>query len=479
MHKMIEDYRERGFIPAVLFEGAEDATVEHPNQIRVKFTPRERFIYADPVSECLDEAVVSLNQAYDRLVTVPGEENYIPPIAPFTMMSELGDSESRLANFVNMSFQGLIADIWTQLLCDGVDRDEKTARRPIHLMWDKQIPKVNALTSLAWLLTCETWPLPRMAPIFEGSYFPPAAHVIPASTARSVATRHMSAIHYGGKPHVNPIGSHWVPLSDALASHMTRLDRERMPKYSASTVVQPSHRPQPIEHSILRRIGEGKPVHNSSWRVMGGWGPSLFFQIGGYAYSQLPDSHFSEYGVSQLRAAIFKTGGVITYPGIPTGEQNLYEVPGGWIRNWSEYGLMVRPRVHESKMLPWTSDDLAMKIENRKFSYVPRGTPPIWFGWTHFGPKYDESTSGEPEMKVTPSQEWVESYQRHRQLAISMLFNNGALNLPALIEEHTIERTERLKEAGRLKGGKNSGEDARASMIAMIEASAAKFKLFG
>lgn len=483
MHNLVEQYRLRGFIPAVKFDNIGE--VEHPNQIRVAHSAMKTI--PDPaceVSDSQDQAIQFLRQGFDQLVTVPDSKSYIPPLAPYSMMSELGDPLSTLGNMVRASAQGLIADIWTQLLEQKVDQDERTASRPCHLLWDRQVPLVNPLTSLFWLLTCETWPLPLNLDGWTVDYedarcFPPTAHVIPASTSRPVASRQMDSIQYGGRPKVVPQGSMWQTLQQVMNGHLTRLDRDRMTKYSVMTVTQPFYRPQSGEHSILRLKPRSVNADNGkAWTYNEGFHGGIFRQVGGYAYTQTVDSHLNIYAVSELRRRVFQSGGVVTYPGIPTGEHNIYEIPGGWIRNWSEYGLILRD-VPDDQRLTWTSEDHKMKIAGKPFMYVPNATPPFWLGWTHIGPNFGVSLDGDPTREVTPSQEWVDSYQKHRNLAIRMLFSPGTVNVLDMIQDNRMERTERLEKAGRLKAAAGSNDSAKATMAAIINESAAKFKLFG
>ena len=147
-------------------------------------------------------------------------------------------------------------------------------------------------------------------------------------------------------------------------------------------------------------------------------------------------------------------------------------------RSLSEFGLIVQ-NVPDDEVHAWTDESNVIKIDKRPFQRIPNASPPVWFGWTHFGARYEIQDAGQAIKHETPSMQWVEAYAANRKFGIEMLFNPDAIDLDELISEHVANRSDRLKRAGRIGAGHNTGAKASESIAAMIQASAAKFNLFG
>ncbi len=473
MHDLTIPFQQLGFIPAIRFSNHD-------------------FLHTDQVLVPGVLAATGGPDSHAHLVTVPRTRNYIPPLITLDSISSLSKPFSPLCRLLRLSCHALIADIWTQLLVDKADQDERVANRPCHLLWDHRIPKPNPLTSLIWLLTCETWPLPAaLNNVSSGvdmtleTLFPKTTIVIPASSNRNAAQRVPFPNQSGGLPNMElNSGGIWRPTRDTLNSFLSRKDRELIIDYDNETQTAMTYRPQPMQHTITHlwpsRLGVHELRGHSMWTRGEGYDSPVFHEVGGYMYSEVEHSYDSHRGIQLLRQRLFKAAGIVTYPGIPTSESNIYDVPGGSIRNWSDYGLMFRGFSEEDDLIPWTNDKDDVRVANRKFRYVPRCSPPVWFGWSRFGPDYRKAEVGEKYVRLESACTlWVAEYFKHRTQALRMLFEPDAIPIADLIRDHTEARVEELKSAGRLKAGSNTGESSKTSMMNMIQESAAKFNLFG
>lgn len=366
------------------------------------------------------------------LLTVPRSASYIPPLIPTSDMWL-----EQVRNLVHISALALVADIWTQLLIQKRDHKEK----PIYLMWDDEIPKPNPLTSLIWLLTCETWPMPNHNPPVNSkleAYFPSQTFLLPQSTPYGFA---------GSRPHGMAEGRDaYEPkhLTGLLATSMHRDDRLRMEKVDEKPVIR---RPQATYYTCYQLHEENAANPRSLWMQNEGWPrlsmKALDHNIAAYEWME---SEYHHQQLQNLRSTVM--GMLLSIPGLPTHRDNLHFSAGMWIRNWSEIGIMTKTPLN---VLQWTPANESVSLASGvKLTHIPYHSPRVWFGWTHIGPKY-EMEDGLPQKRVqSASEAWAHAYKINREHALRMLFRPESIDINLLMDDAAIIRGKQLERAGRL-----------------------------
>jgi hypothetical protein len=394
-----------------------------------------------------------------NMITTPGAPDYQPPLIP-TDESWLPKAQ-RMAH---QSFLHLVADIWTQLLVLKRDSKEKS----LYLLWDAEIPQPTPATALAWLLTCEAWPMPNAFPnlndletldyaVRDGeesalqSCFPMQSFLLPQSTPWGHASNR--PIGFARGPSAFPERS----LSTFLGDSMHREDRIKMELVRDKPVI---HRPQMrgyvnyLQHTHPANR-EARPL---SWYANGGWpyqSTQDFDQ--GITAHEIQESHYHNQAIEDLRKSVMIR--LLTIPGLPSHKSNLHQGGTMWIRNWSENGIVTKS--DGTDHLPWTvAGDSIGLAHGAPLSSVPAHAPRVWFGWSHVGPKY-EFEEGLPQKRVTSdSEHWAQAYLRHRGMALSMLFKPNQVDMQEHFDFEILKRGDRLKKAGRIKAP--AGADKKA-----------------
>lgn len=186
------------------------------------------------------------------------------------------------------------------------------------------------------------------------------------------------------------------------------------------------------------------------WHEEEGWPRNPQMRLdAGVAKDELISSWWHLRALSDMRHRVMKH--LLTGIGLPTSHGALFTCPGGWIRQWSESCVMVRGQAGQN--LPWSLDGETVSLaDGTTFDHVPFIAPRIWLGWTHVGPIYD-IVQGTPVKSESPSEKWMQSYIKHRPLALEMLFNPqdfSARRIADIREQHVLHQQRRLKLAGRL-----------------------------
>jgi hypothetical protein len=340
-----------------------------------------------------------------------------------------------VTEIVHLSFLGLVADIWTQLLASKRDAKEKR----LYLFWDDAVPQSTPLTSLAWLLTCETWPMPNhLEPDLSKTRdaFPPQSFVLPQSTPYGFAGTRPVGFARGMTGDLILSRS----LNSLLSESMHRGDRDAMALVGERTpIFRPSFATS-YGHHVNR---------DERYAMMLKW-PRLSTRDydHGLAAHELQESWYHHRAIMDLRASIMNH--VLVQPGLPTHQDNLHNPAGMWIRDWSELGLMLR---QPKELLSWTPESTMIKLETGiNLLRIPACAPRTWFGFTHIGPNYEGDGDSVPMKRVeTASERWAHAYLKHRAFALKMLFQPESINTADLVEEATSARAKLLERAGRLK----------------------------
>lgn len=374
-----------------------------------------------------------------KFITIPGSEHYIPPLVP-----NREGWIARARELVHYSFLGLIADIWTQILVGKKDHKEKD----IYLLWDGEIPRPSPLTSLAWLLTCETWPMPTHekredypagGPISYSDFFPPQSLVMPQSTPYGYASSRPHGMAEGLTTYQSK------GLTGLLTSSMHRGDRQNMEEVKEKIQV---HRPQVKNYTHYDFHAEDRS-HREQWSFFHGWPhTSTKYLDQNIAAFEWQESNEHAQGLKRLRQSMMAQ--VLTIPGLPTHRDNMHYSTGMWIRNWSEVGLICRA---PEKQLDWTTDGNPVRLANEfSLKAVPVAAPRVWFGWTHHGQKFELDPITKREKRVeSASESWAQAYLAVREQALTMLFDPESVDLTKLVHASTAARAKLLARAGRLR----------------------------
>ena len=370
---------------------------------------------------------------FDSVITLPGLPQWCPPLIPYSH-NWLEDAQRA----VTISFQHLIADVWTQLLTSKRDSKEKS----LYLLWDHEVPVPNRASALAWLLTSESWPMQNHRYLWreDVELFPPQTFLLPQSTPLG---------HAGTQPHGYARGAnYWHAGSRTLNSlfmeSLNRDDREDMQKIRHS--FPPAYRPRASEatgYGFHTRI-----AYERMYSLARVWTTTLTVEadhnLGAY---EIQESLWQLDVLHRLRQHVMSN--VLTQPGMPTNKDNLYQQPGMWIRNWSEIGIAVRAA--EADRLLWNPDSLPIQLEHgAKLSHVPLVAPKVWFGFTHFGPDYKDLDLGAARVE-TASEIWAREYQKYRNDALEWLFNPNDSHIAEAVADATAKRGLKLERAKRLK----------------------------
>lgn len=400
-----------------------------------------------PAHHAAAEKLRDINpKLWRELITVPGAPNWLPPLIPSGK-----DWLYNVQNVVHLSFMALIADIWTQMLVSKRDAKEK----PLYLFWDHEVPKPNPLSSLAWLLTCEIWPMPNHKepdPTKLSSLFPPQSFILPQSTQYG---------HASTPPHGYAFGfianGEGRSLSGLLNESMHRGDRENM---ALSPVRNPIHRPR---HATCYGYHSGEST-DMEWTNASRWPrTSTRWLDQNYGAHEVMESHVQHDQLKSLRRSVMSAISLI--PGLVTHKDTLHHAPGMSIRHWSERSLYVKnpPTGYAMK---WNAEGDSVKLEHGvTMTKVPHAAPRVWFGFTHFGPAINEVPA-----VPTASQDWARLYLEHRGHALRMLFKPESIDLMSMVEDHTVQRGLALSKAGRIKKATAStvSDAARAAFAALL-----------
>jgi len=385
----------------------------------------------EPTGQMIDAMTQLVREAHgiDDCITIPGLPNFMPPLIP-----EDANWLELVHEVAHVSFLGLIADVWTQLLIAKRDAKEK----PLYLFWDDDIPKPTRLTSLAWLLTCESWPMPNHRDGANLPMFPPQPFLLPQSTPYGFAGT--SPRNYAcGENRVVPANR---SLNSLFGEVLNRGDRENMNQVEGfAPVYRPPMKTATVVGFHLRDDFEHRYSQSEKW-------PRVTNRLidHGLASHEIFDSYIYLNELHALRASVMER--LLTQPGMPTHRSTLHTPPGMSIRNWSINGIIAKPLAHGSK-LQWTPDGDPLKLEHgATLKTVPTAAPRVWFGFTSLGPQYEESADG---LRETASERWVAAYLKHREFAIRMLFSPESIDREQLLHEASAERAKRLERAGRLK----------------------------
>lgn len=391
---------------------------------------------------------------FESYICSPGISSYMPLSIPIEWRR---DTMKRTQDLFALSANEFVAEIWTQLLVRKLDKVNK----PLYLFWDDEIPVPTPATALFWLLTCESWPMLDHMP-YEGfdvtplSYtFPYQSFVLPQSSNKLYST------HY--PPEFSRTYYPWaltVNLEQALNQYMTREDRSRMAQTDLQTRV---HRPQSCytnywSHSVKNK----RRARLHQWDDNDGW-PTVPIGMldSGVAMSELPSAWYHYQELFLIRQQVMSS--MIAQPGIPTHHNSLYTCPGGWIRGWSEAGIVMK----DMMTLFWTEDKDVIRLEDsQELSSVPKRTPRIWLGFTHFGPKFNITPSGQPERIETASERWAKAYMKNRHFALAALFDSQNYPSHEIAKQQQRHRTSQLERAGRLTKKGSDSVDFREQMKA-------------
>lgn len=404
-----------------------------------------RFVYGSPLN---------------TYITVPGLPSYMPPMIPAT-----DGWHDKVAKMTQLSFLTLIADIWTALLAGKRDSKE----RPIYLFWDDEVPKPSPLTSLAWLLTCESWPMPShrdVMAIFDSqaegpnldAAFPPQPFLLPQSTPLGSAGSQPPGFSRGYAAQLSHRN-----LNSSFIESLHRGDRENM---ALVANYAPVHRPP-------ARNATGYGFHESEgferrYGIQTRW-PRATTQAydQGLAAHELQESVYHHQALMKLRAEVMS--GVLVQPGLPTHKNTLYSPPGMSIRNWSERGLGV---THPITPLFWTPQADSVSLEHgTRMPTIPLVAPRVWFGFTHLGPNsYGPIMDGDtlPSRVETASERWAQAYLKHRTNALKMLFDPDSINVEQLIDDTTAARAKLLERASRIKAKQEAKGNGFAAAFANV-----------
>lgn len=393
--------------------------------------------------------------AVDQLINTPGTDDYLPPLIPSS-----ADWLKNVQRLVGISAHALVADIWTQLLILKRDYKEK----PIYLFWDDEIPKPNPLTSLIWLLTCETWPMPNHFNPAGNEWehvFPRQTFLLPQSTPYGYSSSRPDGFAIGKTAFVEK------SLTGLLTQAMHRDDRANMEKVDEKPVI---HRPQVGMTTSYQQHTRGGLSHNI-WTANGGW-PRIStkaYDQNMAAYEWLESEHHHA-AIANLRASVMHD--LLTIPGLPTHRDNIHRSAGAWIRNWSEIGVFT----HGMQTIDWTPDCEPVRLNSGNLlRTVPNAAPRVWFGWTHIGPKYELELGGAgAERRVASDSElWANAYLAHRATALKMLFTPESIDINQMLRDAASARAKLLERAGRLIKGGDSATKPQTQPNAMANAFAA------
>lgn len=366
----------------------------------------------------------------DSLLTVPGSASYLPALTPTSP-----NWPAAVTNLVRVSFGGLIADIWTQLLVTKRDSKEK----PLYLFWDDEVPKPSRLTSLAWLLTCEAWPMPTH--VTDGTLpdFPVQPFMIPQSTPYGYTGA--SPLEYAAGPNRSVAGKSMIGL---FAESMHRGDRENMALCEPHlTIYRPSVQITTALGFHVARDFEERYHRAGQWASRSH--SRLYDQ--GLASWEIAESEAHLTALKHLRNEVMSR--VLTAPGIPTHPNSLHQAAGMSIRNWSENGLTLDADQKGDPEIQWTPDGNSIKLEHgTTLARVPPIAPRVWFGFSKLGSYWDEQAL---VTRDSASVRWVDSYIAHRSTAIKMLFDPESIDIPAMLDQAASARAKLLERAGRLK----------------------------
>ncbi len=369
----------------------------------------------------------------DSLATVPGSASYLPALIP-------NDDSwlTSLQSLMRASWLGLIADFWTQLLIGKRDSKEK----PLYLFWDDDVPKPSRLTSLAWLLICEAWPMPNHR-LDSDVLFPPQPFMLPQSTPYGFTGASPLAFAEG-----ETLITGYKSIASSFIDSLHRGDRENMAKCLESTVIyRPSVQIATALGFHLAKDFEARYAISNRWS--GRSHARIYDQ--GLASWEITESISHLRALASLRQLVLS--GVLTRPGIPTHPNALHQPAGMTIRNWSENGIAVASATTPDAQ-PWTPDDNAIKLEHGvTLPRIPMITPRVWVGFSHIGPDFEK----EGDSIHTASERWAETYLAHRDWAVRMLFAPDSIDVQALRDEAASARAKRLERANRLKKTSGAG----------------------
>jgi len=370
----------------------------------------------------------------DSLATIHGSQSYLPALVP-----DDANWMERVIPIVRQSFAELIADIWTQILVTKRDAREK----PLYLFWDDEVPKPTRFTALAWLLTCEAWPMPNHRTGENADLFPPQPFWFPHSTPYGFT----GATPYGFAEGETRIASRKTMIG-LFAESLHRGDRDNMAKAPASTIV---YRPRPQDSTALGfHISESIDAFEHRYATNPRWAINSHGRIydQGLASYEIAEANYHLRALANLRREVMS--GVLTSPGMPTHPDALHNSTGMTIRSWSESGLAVSHANANANAMPlhWTPANDSIKLEHGiTIQNVPTIAPRAWFGFTHIGPDY----SKEGPAIHTASERWTANYLVHRDWAIRSLFTPDSIDLIAEANQSASARAQRLERAGRLK----------------------------
>ena len=355
------------------------------------------------------------------------------------------------------SMHGFIADIWTLILTRKWDKREKA----IHLIWDEDIPKPTKLTSLFWLMVCESWPMALYANALMHDRFSPDAFqfqpfVMPASSHKLFATQYPPEFVVARKMMPS------TALDQLLQDHMTREDRETMNKAIIYTQI---HRPQVPNHVSYFQVTRSF-IDSERWTDEEGWPTTPVASIdGGVANRELISSWWHLRKLEELRDIVMESA--MTRIGIPTVHDALYTCPGGWIRQWSESVIAINDKFQG---MPWTTDGAHVTIHSGiTFPTVPPVAPRIWLGWTHHGPIYSVDEHGRPQRMESASSAWAQAYMQCRETALQMLFDPHSVDLETIQQHELAKRTRQLSNAGRLVESAGTIKRGNAAFVAAFK----------
>lgn len=400
MHKIVNAFEKFGFVPA--WDDAPHKTI------------MERYLFHSPITEL-----------HESLLAVPGLPNYLPPLIPADKDQWL----PRVRELVALSFYSLIADIWTQLLIQKRDSKEK----PMYIFWDDDVPKPNELSSLAWLLLCETWPMPNHRSITNGvQLFPPQSFVLPQCIPLPFASQQPT-----GFARCSWSNTGHLSLSRMFAECLTRDDREKMALVKDRQIIFRPSAAIATGFGFHKLPGFEMTYNNQpQWA----WTPSQLADHG-YAATESADSYNHNSALSQLRADVMHFVGFM--PSMPTHKDTLFNAPGMHLRVLNEVGMSL---INLQPELWWTSKHETVKLEHGiVLQHVPQASPRVWFGFTHIGPDLSKNDN---ESATT---RWATAYLKARHTALTMLFAPHLFERELEIARSTERRENLLRKHGRLK----------------------------